>query len=209
MKIMKDMEEKDPKDTFEEKKSEDILEDNKAEEVIAEEEVTAEEEKPVELTPAEEIETEWARTLHIDYDAGEARRRAEAVQQPSSITPPPVPGQTPPPAPEPAKPAPFNGNYNQPANNGGQAQQPNAQYGHPEPMPKTYLVWAVVSMVLCCFIPGLIAVIFSTSVSSKYYACDYEGARRASEVTQYWIIASIVLGLVSATLYLPVSLLVN
>ena len=65
------------------------------------------------------------------------------------------------------------------------------------------------SMVLCCFIPGLIAVIFSSSVSSKYYARDYEGARRASEVAQYWIIASIVLGLVSATLYLPVSLLVG
>ena len=188
------MEEKDPNDTFEEKKPEDIV---------------AEEEKSAELTPAEEIETEWAGTLHSDSDAEEARGGAEAVQQPASVTPPPVPGQTPPPAPQPAKPAPFNGNYNQPADNGCQAQQPNAQYGHPEPMPKTYLVWAVISMVLCCFIPGLIAVIFSTSVSSKYYARDYEGARRASEVTQYWIIASIVLGLVSATLYLPVSLLVG
>ena len=197
------MEEKDPKDILEEKDNEK----GAAEEVTAGE-VVAEDAKADELTPAEEIETEWARTLHIDYDAGEARRRAEAVNQPSSVTPPPVHGATPPPAPQPVKPAPFIGNYNQPASNG-EGQQPNSQYGHPEPMPKTYLVWAVMSMVLCCFIPGLIAVIFSSSVSSKYYARDYEGARRASEVAQYWIIASIVLGLVSATLYLPVSLLVG
>lgn len=202
---MIDMEDKDPKDTFEEKKPEEILVDNNAEDVVTEEE------KAEALTQAEEIETEWARTLHIDYDAEEARQRAEAVQQSSApVTPPPMPGVTPPPAPTP-NPEPFHGYNNQPANNGTPAQpgQPNMQYGHAEPMPKTYLVWAVLSMVLCCFIPGLIAVIFSTSVSSKYYARDYEGARRASEVTQYWIIASIVLGVVSMTLYLPIMMLVN
>lgn len=172
-------------------------------------EATAEEE-PVKLTESEEIETEWARTLHVDYDAEEARKRAEAVQQ-SAATPPPVPGHTPPPMPEAKRvPKPFESAYGtkptppQPA-----GDAPKADYGHPEPMPKTYLVWAVLSMVLCCFIPGLVALIYSTTVTSKYYARDYEGARRASEITQYWIIASIVLGVVSMTMYLPIALLVN
>lgn len=176
------------------------VESPEAEDVIEIEENV--EEKPVELTASEEVETEWARTLHIDYDAGEARHRAEAVQERSqSAVPPPIPGAVPPPAPAPQ---PYN--TQTPPKPAG---KPAAAYGHPEPMPKTYLIWSILSMVLCCFIPGLVAVIISTSVTTKYYARDYEGARKASERTQYWIIASIVLGVVSATLYLPLTLFVN
>ena len=47
----------------------------------------------------------------------------------------------------------------------------------------------------------------ASRVSSKYYAGDIEGARRASTATEWWIIASFVLGILSATLYLPLSLL--
>ena len=157
----------------------------------------------VELTPSEEIETEWARTLHIDYDAEEARRRAEAVQPPVAPVPPPMPQQTPPPAPySPVTPQPA------PAPQP-ESSQSNTSYGHPEPMPNTYLAWAVAATVLCCLIPGVVAIIYSTMVSTKYYARDYDGARKASEYAQYWIIASIVLGVISAAVYLPISILVN
>lgn len=74
------------------------------------------------------------------------------------------------------------------------------------PMPSTYLIWSVLTTVFCCFIPGIVAIIFSSQVSSRYFAGDYEGAKRASDRAQIWIIVSFVLGVLSATLYLPIML---
>ncbi len=79
--------------------------------------------------------------------------------------------------------------------NGHQAMQP--------PMPKSYLLWAVLSTALCCMIPGIVAIFYSAKVSSKYYAGDYAGAERASHNAEIWIIVSFVLGVLSNTLYLP------
>lgn len=79
----------------------------------------------------------------------------------------------------------------------------------PADMPPTNLVWAVIVTVLCCTIPGIVAIIMSSKVSSRYYAGDIEGARRASNAVEWWVIASFILGILSATLYLPISLLFN
>lgn len=152
------------------------------------------------LTHEEEIETEWAEALHLDYDPIEARRRAE-----NATTPPPMPASQMPPTPGATVPPPMPG-APVPPPAAGTPSQPVA-YGHPEPMPATYLVWSVLATVLCCFIPGIVAIVYSTMVSSKYYAKDYDGARKASEKAQIWIIASIVLGIVTATVYMPLSLL--
>lgn len=78
---------------------------------------------------------------------------------------------------------------------------------HDEPMPSTWLIWSVLATVFCCFIPGIIAIIFSSQVSSRYYNGDYEGARRASRNAEIWIIVSVVLGVMAATLYLPFMML--
>lgn len=75
-----------------------------------------------------------------------------------------------------------------------------------EQMPPTYLVWAVIMTILCCTIPGIIAIIFSAKVSSKFYEGDLEGARRASHNAEIWIIISFVLGVLSSTLYLPLTI---
>lgn len=72
-----------------------------------------------------------------------------------------------------------------------------------QPMPPTYLVWSVVMTILCCMIPGIVAIIYSAQVSSKFYQGDMEGARRASERAQIWIIVSFVLGVLCNTLYIP------
>jgi len=77
---------------------------------------------------------------------------------------------------------------------------------HNTPMPPTYMVWSVVMTLLCCLIPGIVAIIYSSKVSSKYYAGDMEGARKASDVAQIWIIVSFVLGVLWATLYFPIML---
>ena len=76
-----------------------------------------------------------------------------------------------------------------------------------EPMPSTWLIWSILVTVFCCFIPGIIAIIFSSQVSSKYYSGDIEGARRASRLAEIWIIVSFVLGVLTATLYLPFMLI--
>lgn len=157
------------------------------------------------LTREEEIETEWANALHLDYDPEEARIRAE---QAKAATPPPAPRQDPPAITEwpPRQQAPAP----QPPQAPAQAPQPfgmqPAPYGHQEPMPQTYLVWSVLATVFCCLIPGIVAIVYSTMVSSRYYAKNYDGARRASDMAQYWIIASIVLGVITAAVYVPLSL---
>ncbi len=83
---------------------------------------------------------------------------------------------------------------------------PASEAGSQEPMPPTYLVWAVVTMVLCCFIPGIVAVVNASKVSSRYFAGDYEGARRASRNAEIWIIITFVIGVIINTLYLPLSI---
>lgn len=75
-----------------------------------------------------------------------------------------------------------------------QAQRPT------EPCPSSYLVWSILATVFCCLIPGIIAIVYSSKVESRYIRGDYQGARNASENAQLWIIASIVFGLASIPL---------
>ena len=93
----------------------------------------------------------------------------------------------------------------QPDYKSGQSQYQH--HPHNEPMPSTWLIWSVLTTVFCCFIPGIIAIIFSSQVSAKYYAGDMEGAKRASRMAEIWIIVSVVLGVLTATLYLPFTLI--
>lgn len=73
-----------------------------------------------------------------------------------------------------------------------------------EPMPPTYLVWSVVMAVFFFTIFGIIAIYFSSKVSSKYYDGDLEGAKRCSVRAEAWIIASFCTGVVSATIWAPI-----
>lgn len=73
-------------------------------------------------------------------------------------------------------------------------------------MPPTYLVWAIIMAVFCCTIPGIVAIVFSTQVSSRFALGNIEGAWRASRNAEIWIIVSFVLGIISAVFYLPIML---
>ena len=66
------------------------------------------------------------------------------------------------------------------------------------PMPPTYLVWSILATVLCCLIPGIVAIIYSTRISSAYFSGDYDRAKRYSEMAEWWIMITIVAGLVWA-----------
>lgn len=121
---------------------------------------------------------EWADTLGVRYD--------ENILQ----SPPPTPGET------------------TPDKNTGRPTSSSSENGNElPPMPSNYLVWSVIMTVVCCLPAGIAAIIFSSQVNSKYYAGDYEGARKASERAQLWIIISFVIGVIANTLYLPIMLI--
>ncbi len=63
------------------------------------------------------------------------------------------------------------------------------------PKPGAYLAWSIVVTLLCCIPFGIVAIVYSTKVNSRYAAGDYAGAEKASERTQLWIIAAIVGGI--------------
>ena len=75
------------------------------------------------------------------------------------------------------------------------------------PMPPTYLAWSIVAMLVCCVVTGIVALIYSTKVSSRYYAGDYEGARKASENTAIWLAVTIVCGLIAIPFQVVLSML--
>lgn len=154
------------------------------------------------------LEEEWAEVLKIDYDEEEAQENArepqaegipteeypvEEISAEESPAPPEYQTSTPPPV-QPAAPPPVK-------------HESGESMHEREPMPPTYLVWSVIITLVCCLIPGVVAIIYSANVSSKYYAGDIEGAKRASRNAQIWCIVSIVAGIIWATLYLPLSLL--
>ena len=67
------------------------------------------------------------------------------------------------------------------------------QYNTPAeqpPMPPTYLAWSIAVTILCCLIGGIVAIVYSSQVSSRYIAGDYQGAEYASRQARIWIIVS-------------------
>ena len=159
---------------------------------------------------------EWAETLHITPPpVPEKQSSPEDTQQQYGSSQPE--NQQPPVHPNFAANPQYGVGYGSPNNPGmGPKREPighgnGYQYGNrpvnSEPMPSNYLILSVIMTVLCCTIPGIVAIFYSAKVSTKYYVGDMEGARRCSHNAQIWIIVSFVLGVLSATLYLPISLI--
>lgn len=69
--------------------------------------------------------------------------------------------------------------------------------------PKSYMGWAIVFTLLCCLPTGIVAIIYASQVTSKFHTGDIDGAYRASDRAQLWIIISFVLGLVANVLSIP------
>lgn len=140
--------------------------------------------------PVPEVESVWAQELKMDYDPEEAARRAQQQMQngtPCTHGTPGGNGATPPPNPA------------GPVNLQGPEQS--------EPLPPNYFVLSIVMTLLCCTPAGIVAIVFSSMVNSRYYSGNVEGAKRASRNAEIWIIASFCLGVLSTTLYLPFSML--
>ena len=132
----------------------------------------------------------WAEKLHLKYDEQEAaRRKSEVEEQARRHQAPP---QVPPAVPGAGRPRP-------------QVPQPSVPLA--KDLPKSYMWASILVTILCCTMLGIVAVFYSATVSSRLNAGDIEGARRASVRAEGWIIAAFVLGLLSATLWFPVTII--
>jgi hypothetical protein len=74
------------------------------------------------------------------------------------------------------------------------------------PMPENYLVWAILTTVLCCLPLGIVSIIYSSKVSTLYTQGDYAGAQQASASAKNWAMWSAILGVVFIILYIVIIL---
>ena len=70
------------------------------------------------------------------------------------------------------------------------------------PVPDSYLAYAIVSTIYCCFPFGIASIVYASKVVSTYIAGDYTGAKQASENAKKWAIWAAIAGGVFWTLYL-------
>ncbi len=76
-------------------------------------------------------------------------------------------------------------------------------YGGTAPLrPSNYLAWSIIVTLLCCQVTGIIAIIYSSMVDSRYNRGNYAGAVSASKTARGWIFASVAMGLISIVGYL-------
>lgn len=106
--------------------------------------------------------------------------------------------------------------YGQPPYGYGQPQYGQPGYGMqgygppPGPPPNNYLVWAILSTVLCCLPLGVVSIVYAAQVNTKWAAGDVVGAQDSSRKARTWAIYSavsvLVLGAVAAVLGLVAAL---
>jgi hypothetical protein len=75
---------------------------------------------------------------------------------------------------------------------------PGPQPGYPgQREPDNYLVWAILSTVLCCLPLGIVSIVYSTKVSGLWAQGRYGEAQAASSNAKKWAIISAVVGVVA------------
>lgn len=63
-------------------------------------------------------------------------------------------------------------------------------YGPSTGPPPNYLVWAILSTILCCTPLGIVSIVFAAQVESKWSAGDHAGAQHASDNARRWALAA-------------------
>ncbi|MEU5885118.1 CD225/dispanin family protein [Spirillospora sp. NPDC047279] len=89
--------------------------------------------------------------------------------------------------------------YNTPGYGG----YPSAPQGPPPP---NHLVWAILTTIFCCLPLGIVSIVFSTQVNSKWQSGDHAGAQKASNNAKTWAIVSAVIGVIAGILSFVIQL---
>lgn len=69
------------------------------------------------------------------------------------------------------------------------------------PPPQNYLVWAILTTVLCCLPLGIASIVFSTQVNSKWALGDVAGANESARKAKLFAIWGAVIGVVVSIVY--------
>lgn len=69
------------------------------------------------------------------------------------------------------------------------------------PPPPNYLVWAILTTILCCLPLGIASIVFSTQVNSKWALGDVAGAQDSSDKAKKFAIWSVIAWAIIAVLY--------
>ena len=77
----------------------------------------------------------------------------------------------------------------------------NNQNQQRPPKPPNHLLGAILTLLFCCMPLGIVSLIYSTQVDSKYNMGDYQGAIDASNKAKNWMIAAIISGIVLTVFY--------
>lgn len=86
-------------------------------------------------------------------------------------------------------------------------QQLNDAQGQRPPKPDNYLVWAILTTLLCCLPFGIVSIVYSSKVDSLYYAGDYISAQQAADKAKKWAMWSALSSIIVIVLALVVALI--
>lgn len=67
--------------------------------------------------------------------------------------------------------------------------------------PPNYLVWAILTTILCCLPFGIVSIVFAAQVNTKWAAGDYDGALQSSKSAKNWAWVSFGVGLAIIIIY--------
>ncbi len=97
-------------------------------------------------------------------------------------------------------------NQNQPPYQQPQQQQPYYQPNYAQgqqrpPKPDNYLVWAILSTLLCCLPLGIVSIVYSSKVDGLYNSGDYAGAQDAAQKAKNFATWGAIAGVVGIIIY--------
>ena len=80
-------------------------------------------------------------------------------------------------------------------------QSRNRSY-EPAHKPDNYMVWAILSTVMCCIPLGIVSIVYSSKVDSLWYNGEYEEAEKAAAKAKNWALASLISAVILVALYI-------
>ena len=72
------------------------------------------------------------------------------------------------------------------------------------PKPENYLVFAILSTILCCWPAGVVSIVYAAKVNGLYAEGKYNEAEAASKNAKTWAIVSAVLAIVFIIIYFAI-----
>lgn len=67
--------------------------------------------------------------------------------------------------------------------------------------PPNYLVWAILTTILCCLPFGIVSIVYAAQVNSKWQMGDFEGAKLSSKNAKVWAWIAFAVGIAGAVLW--------